>query len=103
MLKKLLMWLLLLTAIANATTPTQENVTRLYIATFDRAPDADGLKYWLHSGLSLEQIAESFFDQKETKEKYPDELSDEDFIKEIYANLFNPNFAIKIDKQPISA
>ncbi len=89
MLKRLLMSLLLLTAVLNATAPTEDSVTKLYIATFDRAPDVDGLEYWLKSGLSLEDISASFFEQKETKEKYPDELDNEDFIIEIYANLFN--------------
>ncbi len=89
MFKKILVSLLLLTAVLNATIPTEESVTRLYIATFDRAPDADGLDYWMKSGLTLEEIAASFFEQEETKEKYPDEFSDEDFIIEVYANLFD--------------
>ncbi len=89
MLKKLLLALLLLTAVANATEPTEESITKLYIATFDRAPDAAGLNYWFNdSGLSLEKIAKSFFDQEETQEKYPPEYSNEDFIIEVYDNLF---------------
>ncbi len=90
MLKKLLLALLFITTVLNATAPTEESVTKLYIATFDRAPDAKGLDYWLNdSGLSLEEIAESFFNQDETKEKYPAEYSDEDFIIEVYNNLFD--------------
>lgn len=51
---------------------TDESVAGLYVATFDRAPDGAGLDYWVEeSNLSLEGIAESFFDQPETKEKYP--------------------------------
>ena len=68
---------------------TQTNVTRLYIATFDRTPDQAGLDYWVESsGLSLEDIATSFFDQEETKEKYPEGYSTVDFIISIYTNLF---------------
>ena len=53
------------------TTPTQENVTKLYVAFFGRAPDQAGLNYWVtNSGLSLEGITQSFFDQQETKDKY---------------------------------
>ncbi len=73
----------------HATEPTKENVTKLYIATFDRAPDKAGLEYWVNdSKLNLENIAMSFFDQPETKSLYPTETSTEDFIKFIYANLF---------------
>ncbi len=69
--------------------PTQESTTELYIAFFDRAPDANGLEYWLKSGLSLEQISESFFYQDETQNKYPDSLTNEAFVTTVYQNLFN--------------
>ena len=68
---------------------TQEQVEELYIATFNRASDADGLDYWVNSGLSIDEIAESFFDQKETEEKYPADQSNEDFVQEIYNNVFS--------------
>ncbi|WP_367278395.1 DUF4214 domain-containing protein [Sulfurimonas sp.] len=43
------------------------DVCKLYVATFNRAPDAAGLSYWVNnSGLSIEGIAQSFFDQPET-------------------------------------
>jgi len=68
---------------------TQANVTKLYIATFDRAPDSAGLDYWVESSdFGLEDIATSFFDQNETKAKYPDGYSTEDFVTSIYTNLF---------------
>ncbi len=89
MLKKLLLVLLFITTLLSATTPTQRSLTKLYIATFDRAPDASGLEYWLNSGMSQENIASSFFEQSETKEKYPDELTNEDFIIEVYTNILN--------------
>jgi len=73
-----------------AEVPNNENVTRLYVATFNRAPDAAGLEYWVNqSHLQLEQIAQSFFDQPETQEKYPAGTSDHDFVKAVYNNLFN--------------
>ncbi len=87
-MRKIILFIFAIVAI-NATTPTYESVTKLYIATFDRAPDAAGLEYWLKSGMSIEEIATSFFDQPETKAKYPDELDNIDFIVEVYANLFN--------------
>ncbi len=69
---------------------TRENVAELYVAFFGRAPDSVGLDYWVNdSGLSLEQISASFFDQSETKERYPIALSNESFVAAIYQNLFN--------------
>ena len=46
------------------------------------------MEYWVNSGLTLEEIAESFFEQQETKDKYPSGFSDEDFIIQVYYNLF---------------
>lgn len=72
------------------TTASLENVTKLYVATFNRAPDSAGLDYWVaSSGLSLEDIATSFFDQPEAKEKYPSGSTNGNFINAIYSNLFN--------------
>jgi len=72
------------------TTPTLENTTKLYVATFNRAADAGGLDYWANgAGLDLEGIAQSFFDQPETKEAYPTDSSNTDFVEAIYQNLFN--------------
>ena len=69
---------------------TRENIAKLYVATFDRAPENAGLNYWLYdSKLSLEEIAKSFFDQKETKERYPSYLTTDKFIKAVYQNLFD--------------
>jgi len=69
--------------------PTKEEIAKLYVATFNRAPDRDGLDYWINSGLDLSQIAQSFFDQPETKTLYPDGTSNSDFITSVYQNLFN--------------
>jgi len=89
MFKRFLLSLLFIATLLQATPPSEATVTRLYIATFDRAPDSAGLAYWLNeSGLDLEQIAQSFFDQDETKEKYPSGFSHADFIQAIYKNLF---------------
>ena len=91
-LKKAVIFSLLvsLNMYASEKVPTQEEVAKLYVATFNRAPDADGLKYWTNdSGLKLSQIAQSFFDQPETKTLYPKGVSNRDFIQSVYKNLFN--------------
>jgi hypothetical protein len=69
---------------------TRTDVTELYVATFLRAPDSGGLNYWVNdSRLSIEGIAQSFFDQPETQEKYPPDTTIGEFVDEVYLNLFN--------------
>jgi len=69
--------------------PSYDNITILYIATFNRAPDKDGIDYWVNnSGLNNEEIAKSFFDQPETQEKY-EKYDTHNFVKAVYNNLFN--------------
>ncbi|MEA3492691.1 MAG: DUF4214 domain-containing protein [Campylobacterota bacterium] len=90
MKKTIIIFFLVATAVLNATSPTYKNVTKLYVATFDRAPSAAGLRYWVDdSNLDLEGIAKSFFDQDETKRKYPSDASIGDFISAVYINLFD--------------
>lgn len=68
------------------------NIIELYIAFFNRAPDADGLSYWLdqhNKGQSILQIANSFY---HAGTMYPDltgfskTMSHEDFINVVYKN-----------------
>ncbi len=94
MLKKLLYSLLFITitlqsATSVKTTLSEESIARLYVATFNRAPDSVGLEYWINSALTLEQIAQSFFDQEETRKLYPDAKDNREFIEAVYDNLFN--------------
>lgn len=62
----------------------------LYIAYFNRAPDAEGLNFWgsaFANGFSLESIATLFLDQAETRAAYPDSLSNLDFATQVYNNM----------------
>ncbi len=69
---------------------TRESIAELFVAFFDRAPAAEGLDYWLNdSGLEIEQISQSFFDQVETKTLYPDTMSDSVFVNTIFNNVFD--------------
>ena len=80
---------------ASTLTP-QQQITAIYVAYYDRAPDPAGLQFWvdqLNGGRSLEQIATDFSGAAETIEKYPffdapDVASGEVFINAIYTNLF---------------
>jgi len=88
---KLLLIFLTLTCFlySSENNPTEQELAKLYVATFNRAPDSAGLDYWVASGLKLSQIAQSFFDQEETQELYPTGTINRDFIKSVYLNLFN--------------
>ena len=91
-IQRLLLSLLLFVVIGNSSEdlPTQEEVAKLYVATFNRAPDSAGLIWWTNSsGFKLSEIAQSFFDQDETKKLYPDGTSNANFITSVYQNLFN--------------
>ena len=72
---------------------TEYLVTEIYIATFGRAPANAGLDYWVESvdtgAFTIDQVAQSFFDQPETKEKLPEELSNSEFITTIFYNVLN--------------
>lgn len=65
-------------------------VTEMYVAYFDRAPDALGLAYWasrLHEGLSLDAIAELFFEQTEARALFSDPLDTAALVDAAYRNV----------------
>lgn len=73
-------------------------VFRLYQAIFDRAPDLGGMGYWLHrrdTGTELMQIAKEFMSITapdgtiEFETLYGKNLSNEQFIVELYDNVLN--------------
>lgn len=70
---------------------TSSAVIELFIGTFNRAANSDGLAYWVDTidqdGWTIEEVAASFFDQPETIEKYPPSMSTNDFIDTIYNNV----------------
>ena len=68
---------------------TKQEVTELYVATFNRAPDAGGLNFWVNSGLTIKAIANAFSDAPETQAKYPDGTTEEAFVTAIYRNVFS--------------
>jgi len=62
----------------------------LYVAYFNRAPDALGLYFWgtvFANGLSLEQIATLFLDQDETRAAYPVGETNLAFATQVYSNV----------------
>ena len=77
---------------------TQDNVSKLYLATFGRPLDSNGLDYWTNSGIyadgkgsqitTIEQLSENFSSQTEYLDKFPTTTTDTVFINSIYQNLF---------------
>jgi hypothetical protein len=68
------------------------NLIDIYVAYFNRIPEADGLNYWItqfKSGMSMKQIGDSFYESAVT---FPDltgynvNMSNTDFINIIYKN-----------------
>jgi hypothetical protein len=67
----------------------------LYIAYFNRAPDAIGLNFWgtaFANGMVLTDIAAAFIDQPETRGLYPDGTGTADFITAVYDNVLGRSF-----------
>lgn len=67
-----------------------EDIIELYIAYFNRAPDAIGLNFWgtaFTEGTSLEDMALLFADQVETREIYTQDTSNDDFAALVYNNV----------------
>lgn len=66
-----------------------DDLIAMYVAYFDRAPDALGINYWasrLVDGMTLESIAKSFFVQPETLAAYPPGMSNAEFVTKVYQN-----------------
>ncbi|KIN70436.1 hypothetical protein Z945_3491 [Sulfitobacter noctilucae] len=101
--------LTLLQGISNLSTQSIADVVELYIAYFDRAPAAKGLAYWasrLDDGMTLPEIAQSFFVQDETQATYAGFLNNdgsladtEAFVTAVFNNLLgrDPYSAYWID------
>jgi hypothetical protein len=73
---------------------TQSDLAELYTTFFNRAPDADGLAYWVNSidtgQLSLTQIAENWLtEQPEGQTNFPTTLTDAQFVAQIYTNVLS--------------
>lgn len=65
-------------------------IARLYYATLDRIPDADGLLYWItayQNGTPISQISNGFMASDEFQSKYGDLSENRDFLNQLYQNV----------------
>ncbi len=82
---------------------TKEEIAEVYVATFNRAADADGLAYWDGTGMpgtgvktgltDITDIAEAMLGSPEVKEMYGDpssaDFDREAFVIKLYDNILN--------------
>jgi len=69
------------------------DITDLYVAYFNRAPEAAGFDFWFRSIYNgwgnLRDIAECFAESNEYQINYPISLTNREFVERIYENLFD--------------
>lgn len=79
-------------AVSLGVLPTHQ-LAELYVAFFNRVPDADGMSYWLDqvkAGQNFNQIAESFYNAGVAYSQltgFSNTMSNADFINVIYKNV----------------
>jgi len=67
-------------------------IARLYYATLDRIPDAEGLSYWVaeyQKGTSLNDICAGFMASNEFQNNYGDLSDNSTFLEQLYQNVLN--------------
>jgi VCBS repeat-containing protein len=64
-----------------------QDIVRLYQGSFNRVPDAGGLKSWVQSGRPLDEIAEGFTNSDEFRKLYDTNEPTEAFITSLYRNV----------------
>ncbi|TXI90339.1 MAG: DUF4214 domain-containing protein [Burkholderiaceae bacterium] len=73
--------------------PDLQKLQELYVAFFNRVPDANGLKFWVDqvgSGASINKIADSFYQAGiafSDLTGYSATMSDADFVNRVYKNV----------------
>jgi len=72
------------------TTQMRTEVSQLYVALFGRAPDGDGLGYWVQlrdQGQSLAQIANTMYATTPARTYFPSFLTNGEIIAAFYTNV----------------
>lgn len=72
------------------TTQMSTQVTQLYVALFGRAPDSEGLGYWVEqmgTGTSLQTIAVDMYNTEPARDYYPLWMTNEQIVTSMYTNV----------------
>jgi hypothetical protein len=70
-----------------------KTLIELYVAFFNRVPDADGMSYWIDqikAGMTVDQLSASFYDAAVRFTEltgYSASMSNDDFVRIIYKNV----------------
>jgi hypothetical protein len=75
-----------------ALTDNQLALIKLYMASFNRAPEKGGFDYWsgqLAAGKTFSQVVDIVFSLDVVKAIYPDSMPNDAFLTLIYINIFN--------------
>lgn len=72
------------------TVEMRTQVSQLYVALFGRAPDAEGLGFWvqkLDGGMSLNDMANTMYATTPARAYYPEFLTNQEIIASFYLNV----------------
>jgi Ca2+-binding RTX toxin-like protein len=72
------------------TVAMRTQVSQLYVSLFGRAPDGEGLGFWvgaLNNGMSFAQVAESMYNTSPARAYYPSFATNEEIISTFYQNV----------------
>lgn len=72
------------------TAEMRTQVSQLYVALFGRAPDTDGLGYWvqqLSAGKSLTDVANTMYATEPARVYYPSYMTNQEIIASFYENV----------------
>jgi cyclophilin family peptidyl-prolyl cis-trans isomerase len=70
------------------------SLIELYIAFFNRVPEAEGMIYWIDTikaGRTIEQLADNFYTAALETGVYSANMSTEEFVRKIYKNVLGRN------------
>ena len=74
-------------AFAGAQAGELKNLALLYQAAFERAPDLDGLNFYVGRGAAIEAVAQGFVQSKEWRDAGYDKLGDSAFVDHLYQHV----------------
>jgi hypothetical protein len=72
------------------TTQMRTDVANLYVALFGRAPERDGLGYWvqqLDAGKTVAQVAQEMYNTTPARAFYPEFLTNDEIVGRFYTNV----------------
>ena len=72
---------------------TQTEVSKLYVAIFNRASEGEGNQYWQEQNLSLAETADTMLATPDAQDYFGDKLNDDKaFVEWIYQNTFDKTY-----------